>query len=103
MDFGNITNLLSYLFLISMIAEKVTQVIKNGTALSGDTKLKQMIISAISIAAAGAAAYAVPPVDIFMLDKIGQVPAIVVCAILGSSGSGVWHDLIGIVTEYKKK
>ena len=102
MDLTNLTNLVLYMFLISAIAEKLTETFKQGVGLSVDSRWKQILIHCVSIGFAGLGAFIVPPQGIFMLEKIPEWSAIIAVSILGSSGSGIWHDMLGIVNQYKK-
>ena len=101
MDLSNLTNLLLYMFLISAIAEKLTETFKQGLNLNGDSRWKMTLIHVASVAFAGLGAFIVPPQGIFMLEKLPEWGAIITVGILGSSGSGIWHDMIGLVNQYK--
>lgn len=101
MDLSNLINLLLYVFLISAIAEKLTETLKQGLNLNGDSRWKMTLIHIASVAFAGLGAFIVPPQGIFMLEKLPEWAAIIAVGILGSSGSGIWHDMIGLVNQYK--
>ena len=101
MDLSNLINLLMYMFLISALAEKLTETFKHGLGLTEDSRWKKVIIHLASLAFAGVGAFLVPPTGIFMMEKLPEWAAITVISILGSSGSGVWHDMIGIVSQFK--
>lgn len=102
MDVSNLTNLILYMFLISAIAEKLTETVKQTFNLTSDTRWKMTLIHIFSVTFAGLGAYIVPPDGIFMLEKLPQWAAITAVGILGSSGSGIWHDLIGMINQYKQ-
>ena len=102
MDLSNLTNLLLYMFLVSAIAEKLTETFKQGVGFTADSRWKKTLIHVISIGFAGLAAFIVPPQGIFMLEKLPEWASIIAVGILGSSGSGIWHDMPGIVNQYKK-
>ena len=102
MDLTNLINLVLYMFLVSAIAEKLTETFKQGLGLTADSRWKKVLIHGTSMVFAGFGAFIVPPQGIFMLEKLPEWAAILAVGILGSSGSGIWHDMLGIVNQYKE-
>lgn len=93
----NLIEFLTYMLVISALSEKVTQFFK--TTFSRINKTA--VITTISIITSGLFAYAIPPEGFAFFTKIGEIPTVIVIALLGSSGSGLWHDLLGIIANYK--
>lgn len=103
---NQISEILIYLGVISAMSERIMEMLKTLTDMANrinSDRLKSLVIHSVTFTASVIAAVIYPPVDVAVLGKIQYHLSLLVVGLLGSSGSGVWHDLLGTVTALKEQ
>lgn len=103
---NTISELIAYLGLVAAISERLTQAFKTVVdvkAMIKNEKLQGFAIQAMTVFISLIAACIYPPTDLPILKNLPIVTSVAIVALLGSTGSNIWHDLIGALTAFKEK
>lgn len=103
---NQLTEVLIYLGMIAAMSERLMEMLKSTIDLANkieNERWRRVIVHAVTFSASAVAAAIYPPSDVAVLKSIQYHVSIVVVGLLGSTGSGVWHDLLGTVTALKEK
>ena len=100
----DVSSLLAYLTCLSAATQKATEVVKTYLPMDKfSDKVKKSVIMTISAVSSGTAVVLVPPEGVTVLTALPIQYLFVIGALLGSSGSGLWHDAQTIVTTFKEQ
>lgn len=101
---NTIPDLIIYIALISAVAERITASVKFVVNLDSITneKTRLVVIHALAFSTALLAAILNPP-SIPILQAMPKTAMVILVAILGSTGSNVWHDLLSTLGALKDK
>lgn len=106
MIMDSIGDLLIYLGVVSLVAERITASakalgdFKNSIA---NEKLRAMAVHAIAFGTSLAAAVMTPPPEIAILSQLPEYTLYPLIALLASAGSNVWHDALSTLAAFKQK
>ena len=100
----NILQLLSYLVLTSVAAERVTDMVKRTKIISWVAERSPidqgLLYQAVSGATGGVLCYLSPPE--LALFSLGPVAMAITIGLATSGGSSVWSDLLQLLSTYRK-
>lgn len=103
---NTISELIMYLGLVAAISERLTQAFKTAIDLKTmiqNEKLRGFAVQASTVLISLIAACVYPPTDLPLLKNLPMATSIGIVALLGSTGSNIWHDMIVALTAFKEK
>ena len=99
-----ISSLLSYFAGLSIAAQKMTDMVKTYLPMERfSDKGRKTAVMAASFLSSGIASMVVPPEGVPQITSLPWYYLFCVTGILGSSGSGLWHDAQSILVSFKEQ
>lgn len=105
MTTDQLIHLMQYLFIISMCAERITEFFKsvlNMEYLTNHPRTLLRLYQGCAFIFGALLSLLLPMVDTGPILTLQPSSMSLLIGLLASGGSGLWHDILGLLTGYKK-